>query len=270
MPYLLLLLLCLPLAANAEAYRWLDGGGAVHYGDHPPADALRLTRIPVYEALYRVKRVFDGDTVQLSDGRRVRIIGINTPELAHGRAPAEEGAEAARDWLRQRLDGREIRLAFDRERGDRHGRWLAYLHDGRGDDIGLGLLCAGLAHVNIYPPNTARIEGYLAAEAEARAAGLGIWSQPRFALIQLPDDEPRSGFVRLRARLLSIHDGRKYRALRLEGGVEALIPLARLADFPHLNGSDTLTLRGWLKRKGQGWRLYLNDPLQIEAVDKHL
>lgn len=264
----LILLLC-SSPAGAEAYRWLDASGNTHYGDHPPEDARQLRNIPVYEGLYTVKRVFDGDTVQLEDGRRLRLIGINTPERAHGRAPVEAGAEAAYNWLHQRLQGQRVGLQFDRERSDRYGRWLVYLHDERGADIGLALLRAGLAHANIHPPNTARSNRYLAAEAEARAAGRGIWSLPSYALVELPRDHLHSGFIRLRGVLLGWRDGRKYRYLQLPAGVEAALPRSQLTAFPDMASlkGQSLTLRGWLKRRGEGWRLYLNDPLQLEALD---
>jgi len=52
----------------------------------------------------RVKYVIDGDTVVLEDRRHVRLLAINTPEVA-GKRPAEPGGEAAKRWLKAQLEG---------------------------------------------------------------------------------------------------------------------------------------------------------------------
>ena len=53
--------------------------------------------------LVKVRYAHDGDTVTLSDDRRVRLIGINTPEVATGKIATQPGALQARNRLRQLL-----------------------------------------------------------------------------------------------------------------------------------------------------------------------
>src|SRR5205823_1069751 len=83
--------------------------------------------------LVAVTRVTDGDTIHVRlRGRdeRVRFIGINTPEVGwYGGQPECFGADAAR-FTRSGLDGRMVRLGFDRALRDRYGRLLAYVYVG--------------------------------------------------------------------------------------------------------------------------------------------
>ena len=84
------------------------------------------------ESAYRVERVVDGDTLILADPdrTRVRLIGINTPELARDGKPAEPLAVEAKEWLANRVEGKEVRLDFDIERFDQYDRTLAYIYRG--------------------------------------------------------------------------------------------------------------------------------------------
>ena len=110
----------------------------------------------------------DGDTADVA-GESVRFLHINTPEL--GEAWSYEAA----DLLEELIGGKPVTLSGDCSR-DGYGRLLAEVvaHDGR--ITNLELVRQGLAHVFLFPPypkGTAK--RYLAAEAEAREAALGIW-----------------------------------------------------------------------------------------------
>jgi len=92
-----------------------------------------------------VHRVIDGDTVQLSDGTRVRLLGIDSPELAQQDKAAETGAVEAREWLRLEVEGTSVTLRYGPERHDRYGRTLAWIYDSHGELINLQLLTEGHA-----------------------------------------------------------------------------------------------------------------------------
>ena len=77
---ILILLLCLPGWGCAEIYRWQDAKGSAHFSDRFQPDAKIVNIKPGYD-FYSVKTVYDGDTVQLEDGRKIRLLGINTPEV---------------------------------------------------------------------------------------------------------------------------------------------------------------------------------------------
>ncbi len=120
-------------------------------------------------------RVTDGDTATVA-GESVRFLHINTPEL--GESWAFEGA----DFLEEMIGGNPVSLSGECSR-DGYGRLLAEVFSSEGKNTNLELVRAGLAHVFLFPPYPeGTAEKYLAAEAEARSARLGIWSgDPRYA-----------------------------------------------------------------------------------------
>ncbi len=124
-----------------------------------------------------VARVHDGDTLSLTDGRRVRLLGIDAPELEKEGRPAEFLAHAAKKALSDLTQGRRVRLEYDRLRYDRFQRLLAYVHLEDGTLVNRELVARGLARVYTQPPNTARQEELLAAQREALEAGRGIWRE---------------------------------------------------------------------------------------------
>jgi endonuclease YncB( thermonuclease family) len=149
-----------------------------------------------------VDHVHDGDSVRLADGRALRLIGIDTPELARDGRPDEPLARAARDRLRELLrdSGMRLELRFDREREDHYGRLLAhaYLPDGR--SIAAELLAEGLATQLVVPPNEASWTCFRQAERVARRARLGLWALPGYQ-VGLEGE-----LVEARGRLRGYHD----------------------------------------------------------------
>lgn len=123
----------------------------------------------------RVARVYDGDTVLLEDGRKVRYLGINAPE---SQEPLSRKAKRRNEELVLR---KVVRLEYDQEREDRYGRLLAWVHVGD-DVVNIRLVREGLAHAFIIPPNGIRTREILQAQEEAREKRLGIWRHIRGAL----------------------------------------------------------------------------------------
>jgi micrococcal nuclease len=123
----------------------------------------------------RVKWVADGDTVILHDGRHVRYIGIDTPEIEHQNQRAEPMADLARSTNRQLVEGWRLRLVLDREQTDRYGRTLAYVYRSDGLLVNAELIKKGCAHVLYQWPNTDKAQLLLSVQREAMKAGLGIW-----------------------------------------------------------------------------------------------
>ena len=123
----------------------------------------------------------DGDTFHVRRGTRdvtIRLIGIDTPEVDWYGGDAEcYGSEAGR-FARKLLAGERVRLEYDEERRDQYGRTLAYAYLGT-RMVNVVLLRRGYAQVTIYQPNDRYAERFRAAESEARAAGLGLWSACR-------------------------------------------------------------------------------------------
>lgn len=123
----------------------------------------------------KVKWVADGDTIILQDDRHVRYIGIDTPEIDHKNHRAAPMGYEARSMNRQLVDGRQLRLVYDREKKDRHGRTLAYVYRRDGLFVNGELLKQGYAHFSTHFPNTSKEKTLLSAQRDAMGRGRGIW-----------------------------------------------------------------------------------------------
>lgn len=134
--------------------------------------------LSVDSQVVRVVRVVDGDTLLIEGKRRVRLLGVDTPETKHPEIPPEPfGAEASR-FTTKLVEGKNVRLEFDRERYDQYQRILAYVFV---DDVFLNeeLIRAGFSTAQTqYPYRSDMKRRFLQAEKEARQNGRGIWSAP--------------------------------------------------------------------------------------------
>ncbi|MDE0327556.1 MAG: thermonuclease family protein [Anaerolineaceae bacterium] len=117
----------------------------------------------------RVLRVIDGDTIEVAlnrRNRRVRYIGINTPERDE---PCSNAATAAN---RRLVGGRSVTLVRGAEETDRYGRLLRHIYVGD-THVNEALVRDGFAENFVWEPNTRFAERFRALEAEARAEGRG-------------------------------------------------------------------------------------------------
>jgi len=126
-----------------------------------------------------VKRVIDGDTIQLVDGRRVRYIGIDAPETRRRQGNAwvedpEPYAKEATDANRRLVEGNAVTLEYDVQRQDRFGRDLAYVYvDGR--MVNAVLAEEGYVQLLTVPPNVRHAEQFRDLIRQARQADRGLW-----------------------------------------------------------------------------------------------
>ena len=115
-----------------------------------------------------VTRVIDGDTLELANRERVRLLGMDTPE--RGQFLYQE----AKVWLKGRIEGHQVILERNGEDRDKYGRLLRYVwFEGR--LLNLELVKLGLASVYMMGPEDRYYEDFIRAETAAREAGLGIW-----------------------------------------------------------------------------------------------
>lgn len=132
--------------------------------------------VPDAEAgIVRVGRVIDGDTIELESGEQVRYIGIDTPELAHGKTKTECFAEAATERNRKLVGGQLVRLEKDISDRDRYNRLLRYVYSG-GVFVNRALVEEGYAKAATFPPDVARATEFREVERLAREARAGLWS----------------------------------------------------------------------------------------------
>lgn len=119
--------------------------------------------------LVRVKSVYDGDTILLEDGRKVRYLGINAPEFQ------EPFYLKAKRFNESLVLGQEIRIEFDQERGDLYDRVLAYVWVGD-QMVNARLVQEGLAHAFFIGISRKHNAQFFRLQAEAKQRKVGIWS----------------------------------------------------------------------------------------------
>lgn len=254
---------------STEVYQWRDQNGEQHFSDRPAPGARIVTVDPGY-ALIPVEHVYDGDTVRLADGRKVRLLGINAPEVEGRTKTAEAGGEAAKRWLTEALKNRRVRLVRDVEKKDKYGRTLAYVFTEQKRNINLALVEAGLAVVSIFPPNLQYAEALTAAQAEAEAAGRGIWGRAEYAPKPVGQITAKhgKGWQRVVGIVTGLHNTRKYVHLIFSSRFDARIERKNLALFPDLKGyvGKNLEVRGWLNRSKDRFSMLIRHPSALKVL----
>ena len=124
-----------------------------------------------------VTRVVDGDTIEVRIGRAeddVRYIGIDTPETVKPGEPVQCFGPQSSAANKRLVEGRKVRLVFDRERRDVYGRLLAYVYR---DEVfvNAALVRGGYARTLTITPNTARAGLFHRLARDAGRAGRGLW-----------------------------------------------------------------------------------------------
>jgi len=129
-----------------------------------------------FDEKVKVLRVVDGDTLVLADKRKIRFIGVNSPELAHYPKRAEPFSVAAKQFLESILpNNKKLFIKYGVQQRDRYGRLLAHLFLKNGRNINAMLLEKGLASAVVVPPNLNLKDCYFAAESKAKVKSLNIW-----------------------------------------------------------------------------------------------
>lgn len=260
------LLALLPTLVVADVYQWTDQQGRRHYADRGSENA-KILKIESGLSYFQVKKVFDGDTILLSNGQKIRFLGINTPEVAGRNKSAEAGGERAKAWLQEKLEHRKVLLQGDVEKQDKYQRTLAYVFSEDKQHINVELVRQGLATVNIYPPNFKYLDALLAAQQSAEQAKLGIWNDPAYAPVSVEtlDETNYHGWKRLTGRIQAVKKTGKYSYLQFSDKVSINIAPESAALFPPLENyvGKTVEARGWVKRSKQRFVLPVRHPADI-------
>lgn len=135
-----------------------------------------------------VSHVVDGDTFYCHDRRKVRLIGIDSPERHQG----QSGASARQALHRILPPGTAVRMQLDVRPTDRYGRLLAYVWVDS-TFVNETMVREGWAVLYTVPPNVKYAERLTLAQNEARALSTGLWAQGGFTC--LPGDFRRGACV---------------------------------------------------------------------------
>lgn len=148
-----------------------------------------------------VAEVKDGETLQLADGRTVRLIGAKAPAppLAYRGDRPWPLVDAAKEALVALAQGEEVELGFGGRRADRYGRALAQVYVVKGGErhwLQGELVGRGLARVYSYTDNHACTEELLRREDEARDKRRGVWGVSAYAVLEADNAERLSRLTR--------------------------------------------------------------------------
>ena len=220
-----------------------------------------------------IKHVIDGDTVVLTDERRVRLIGVNTPEISRDDRPAEIGADQAHDYLGRLLKTNpEIGLVYDQERVDKYKRTLAHLFLKDGTNIQALLLRRGLAMPLIIPPNLAHLDCYENSVEFARSQQIGLWALKQYQLAPVDSLSINDlGYRIISGNVIRIGESRSATWINLARNLALRITKEDLPNFPdntfkNLMGKN-ITARGWLYFTNGQFRMQIRHPVDIKIHD---
>lgn len=124
----------------------------------------------------RVVKVVDGDTIELEDGRKVRYIGIDTPETVKPNTPVQCMGKEASLANKELVQGKEVEMEKDVSETDRYGRLLRYVYVG---DVMVNqyLVSEGYAYSSSYPPDVKYQEIFREAQRQAQESEKGLWGR---------------------------------------------------------------------------------------------
>lgn len=123
----------------------------------------------------RVTYVFDGDTIEIAGGARVRYIGMNAPEIAHPTIKAQCFGKEATDENKKLVLGKIVTLVSDAGDKDVYGRLLRYVYVGN-EFINDDLVRMGYAVAEPVKPNLKYAEEFYTDQLLAKKLKLGLWS----------------------------------------------------------------------------------------------
>lgn len=224
-----------------------------------------------------VSRIHDGDSLKLSDGRKIRLIGLNTPEVALKNKPAEPFSGKARLFLEDeiKLSGNRVGLIYDNQRTDRYGRTLAHLFLPNGDNLTQKLLLEGLGSLVAISPNFAYNDCYKSAQQEARLRQINIWHNDHNPIIDIDRQKiSKTGFHHVRGTVTSVDNSSNNFWLHL--GRSLVIRIShddldyfKIADFGPMEKieGNRIEASGWIYTVKNQHRLRIYHPSVLHVLE---
>ncbi len=223
----------------------------------------------------KVKWVYDGDTVLLTDKRKIRIIGIDTPETLHHKQKGQAYGAKAREALREKLkqNNYKIKLLYGGEKKDKYSRVLAHIFLNDGTNISSWLLQQGYAKTLAIPPNVEFAECYKNVEKTAQQKSLNIWKLKRNRLYTTDSISPKTkGYIRLNGVVKNHKIYKNSLVLILESHhkkpIQVTIKNKNLRYFESVNfdklAGKSIIISGMLKNKKNKRIIQLNHSSQLQ------
>ncbi len=124
-----------------------------------------------------VKFVYDGDTILLENGVKVRYLGIDAPEVDHDKGHSDFMALDAWKYNRKLVKGKQVRFETDIEEKDKYGRVLAYVYLKNGKMVNDLMIQKGMAHVMVSSKELKYRDLFIKSQQKAMKDRLGIWRE---------------------------------------------------------------------------------------------
>lgn len=213
-----------------------------------------------------IRSITDGDTLVLDDGRKVRLLGVNTPELGFGSQLSEPYALAAKSYVESLwVSEQRATIGIGQQGKDKYDRVLAHVFIGEVDVV-QHLLAKGWGFSNVRPPDLELAGCYADIAAKARQANLAVWANGAFYSDSRAD--LAAGFTVLTGTLVDVNVAGRSWWLRLDGDAVLLINKASQEYFSKRELTAMLgkkiTVQGWLApRRGQSKTGYANWILSV-------
>jgi len=215
-----------------------------------------------------VSEIFDGDTFKTSRGERIRLLGINTPEIEHDSSPAQPMGNTARKSLMDLIAGQTVRLDFDTQRKDNYGRTLAQVFLRNSTWVNGEMVSRGMAHVYTFTPNLRWAGQLTQLESSARKAKRGIWKTERFAVLEANKVKAEHlGQFRVIHGKVNKRNRKGY-ALKL-GPLNISIPRKYRPYFrtpPDVKPGDYVFVHGVVRASSSGLYVPLHSPFDMEKI----
>jgi len=226
-----------------------------------------------------VSNVIDGDTIELSNGEKLRYIGIDTPETYDTDGSVwtynpKPYAEEARDFNRKLVEGHEIRLEFDIRKRDKYNRLLAYVYV-EDKMINLEMVRQGYAMIYTFPPNVRYIEEFLEAQRFARENKKGLWRDLEEKAIPSSKAKENIGLIKMvETSVIDTYLSDKVLILNCENNFKIAIFKNNLIYFPKMISRSpntyfkykTIKVYGIIKKYKGSPEIIVNHPSQLEIL----
>jgi endonuclease YncB( thermonuclease family) len=219
----------------------------------------------------RIAHVFDGDTLTLEAGLRVRLVEIEAPSERYSDGYASEAREA----LEAASVGRVAQLFYGGLSRDRYQRALAHViaSTETGSDVWLNgyMVRQGAARVRTYPDNARRVRQLLKLEDEARKAKRGLWALDDYRIRATADLAGAPAYAIVEGALLGVQ--------KTAGDGFAVLTTAgvQLSVGDRLGGADAalkldagrpLRVRGRIEDRNGGPTIRITHWGQVETPEK--
>ena len=241
------------------------------------ADNCDLSR---FHETAKVEYVYDGDTIKLDDGRKIRLIGINTPERGRNGHKDEPFYLAAKKQLQQiiKASNNQVKIVFGKDKRDRYKRLLAHIFTIKNENITADLLNKGMGYALAIPPNITLLPCYQKAERKAQQLKRGIWNHSYSKVIDVTKlNKTARGFHRVSGSIDRIGQSRSSIWLNMysKSGTKFALRILR-KELPYFNKYHPKNLlnrfvvaRGWIYKVKEEQRMTIHHPfsLQIQNAD---